>query len=1011
VAGALEEKASATDVLEHVGKYNIVGEIGRGGMGVVFLAVDSALHREVALKLLPPGLLASRDATRRFFTEAQAAARLNHPNIVPIYEIGDGSEGQPFMAMQFIDGGTLAERLEKAPLPPALAATLVEKISRAIQHAHERGILHRDIKPGNVLLKEGDEPLVTDFGLARLMESDSSLTRSGAMLGTPSYLAPELAAGDAREVTVLADVYALGATLYECLCGHPPFSAKSAAALVNKIVEDDPPRLRTSHDSSGSSPVDRDLETICLKCLEKEPEHRYPSAAALADDLERWRRREPIQARPAAAGERLLKWARRRPLIAALTASLLAVGLIGLTGVLLELRRARAGERAARLNEYAADMNVVNRALLSGDPGRARTLLEQYIPKPGQADLRGWEWNYFHSLANHNDALADLGQMAGPVWSACFSRDGHWLAAADLTGELCMWDVRARALAAQVRQADQVSAIQFTRDGRFLISSDGTGTLTNSAIHWWTVPELREARQPLVISKIIQALPSPDGRQLFVVGAGNFKRFALDGKTELPAGSVPQKYPPAGFAAFSPDGSYFAYETGFATARHLAVWNLAQDTARIFAGHQWREGFPYTISGVAFAPDGAALASSGFDGMVRIWSLRPKSPGESVRELSDTGGGVIQLAFACNGRWLAGGSADESIHLWDTETWHPAGQLRGSKSTVSALAASQDGALLASGAMDGEVKLWSAAPPASRRTVLPLPSYLVGATDEGVALSPDGGYLLTRDTSKQSYQLWSTATLELRTNGSPPQDFQYPSAVSQDGRWLAFLGKQGTRLVPFHVSTNLAPRTLDDAQICQFSADGRFWLGVDASHAAHVYDAESGLELARTATDSQSDWRSLAMSRDNAWMAIGFFDGSVLGWNWRAHQILRWKNGTRTPVSGVAFSPDSRQLAAVSYDSRARVYDLATGRERYHITASSFELDSVAWSPDGRRLVTGSSDGMVRVWDLDTTPVREIAVLPGHTNAVQAAAFAPDGTLVTVSRDSLRVWRTDEAAP
>ena len=163
MAGALEEKASATDVLEQVGKYNIVGEIGRGGKGVVFLAVDSALHREVALKVLPPGLLASRDATRRFFTEAQAAARLNHPNIVPIYEIGDGSEGQPFMAMQFIDGGTLAERLKKAPLPPALAATLVEKISRAIQHAHERGILHRDIKPGNVLLKEEIEPLVTDF--------------------------------------------------------------------------------------------------------------------------------------------------------------------------------------------------------------------------------------------------------------------------------------------------------------------------------------------------------------------------------------------------------------------------------------------------------------------------------------------------------------------------------------------------------------------------------------------------------------------------------------------------------------------------------------------------------------------------------------------------------------------------------------------------------------------------------------------------------------------------------
>jgi WD40 repeat protein/predicted Ser/Thr protein kinase len=1010
VVGALKETTDATDALEHVGKYELVGEIGRGGMGVVYQAMDSALHRPVALKLLPPGLLASRDATRRFFTEAQAAARLNHPNIVPIYEIGDGSQGQPFMAMEYVAGGTLAERLKKGPLAPVVSAALLEKIARGIQHAHERGILHRDIKPGNILLKDGDEPLIADFGLARLLESDSSLTRTGAMLGTPSYLAPELVDGRGRESTTAADVYSLGATLYECLAGHPPFVADTTPALVRRIAEEEPPRLSKTDSSTTNSIVDRDLETICLKCLEKEPQKRYFSATALADDLARWRRGEPIEARPSAVAERIVKWARRRPAIAALTVSLLAVGLSGLTGVLLELRRALDGERAARLNEYAADMNVVNQALLSGDPGRARALLEQYIPKPGQPDLRDWEWNYFYSEATHNDALADLGQMSGPVWWACFSKDGQRLATADLIGDLYLWDVRTCALVAKARQSNVVSAIQFTPDGRFLVTSSGAGSLTNSAMRWWIVPELREARPPLVISNLIQALPSPDGRQWFVVGAGFFKRFAIDGKAESPASGVPQKYPPAGFGVFSPDGSYFAYETGSGTARHLAVWNLTQDTTRIFAGHHWREGFPYTISGLAFAPEDNALASSGFDGVVRVWSLRPKSPDESARELSDTGGGIIELVYARGGKWLAGGSADESIHLWDTQTWKLAGQLRGNKSTVAAMAVSPDGALLASGAMDGEVKLWAAAPPASRRTVLPLPGYLVGATDEGMALSPDGGYLLTRDTSKQTYQLWSTGTPELITAGAPPPGFEYPSAVSPGGQWLAFFGEQGTRLVPINVSTSMPSRTLTNAWIRQFSADRRLLLGLDLSHTAQVFDAESGLELARAATGIQSDWRSLAISLDNEWIGVGFFDGSVLAWNWRTHRIQRWENGTRTPVSGVAFSPDSLQLAAVSYDSRARVYDLASGRERYHITASSFELDAVAWSSTGRRLVTGSSDGLVRVWDLDTTPVREIAVLPGHTNAVQAAAFAPDGTLVTVSRDSLRVWRTDQAA-
>jgi WD40 repeat protein len=1010
-ASALEQENDLPASPQRIGRYDIVGEIGRGGMGVVFRALDPGLRREVALKLLPPGLLASRDAMRRFFTEAQAAARLSHPHIVPIYEIGDGAEGQPFLAMQFIAGGTLADRLKNGPLPSVSAATLVGKVSRAIQHAHERGILHRDIKPGNILLSEADEPLMADFGLARLLESDSSLTRPEALLGTPAYLAPELAAGHAHEATVLADIYSLGAVLYECLAGHPPFSAGTTAALLRKIIEEEPPPLRRAKGSTANGATDRDLETICLKCLEKEPGRRYVSAAALADDLARWQRGEPIHARPTMAGERVVKWARRRPLIAALGAGLIAVGVIGLIGVLLELHRARVGEHVALLNQYAADMTVVNQALLSGDAGRARLLLDHYNPKPGQLDLRQWEWNYFYSQANHDDALATLGRQGAVIWWASFSLDGHWLATADLTGELRLWDVRVRALAAQTRQPGQISAIQFTADGRFLVSSSGTGFSTTGAIRWWKVPDFREAGEPMVISNLIQALPSPGGRQWFVVGNGNFNRFASDGKTRLPGGSVPQKYPPAGFGVFSPDGSYFAYETGSASARRLAVWNLTQDTAQIFAGHQWREGFPYTITGLAFAPDDSAVVSCGLDGAVRVWPLQPKSPNDSVRELRYVGGNVGQVAFALGGKLLAGGSTDETIHLWDAQTWNLVGQLRGSKAAVVALAVSPDGALLASGAMDGEVKLWSASLPRARQTVLPLPNYVFSTIDENLCLSPDGGYLLTRDKPRQAFQLWSTTTFKLQTNVSaPPPEYPYPSAVGPDGRWLAFLGKQGTRLVPRDSSSGVTARTLTNAWICQFSADGRWLLGLDGWLTAHIYDAENGSELARASVSVKGIWRNVAFSGNGEWIAIAFHDGHVWAWNWHSSRMLRIESGTATVISDVAFSPDGKQLATVSYDSLTRVYDLATGRERLHIAASSFELDSVAWSPDGHRLVIGSNDGLVRLWDLDTTPVREIAVLPGHTNAVEAAAFAADGTLVTVSRDSLRVWRADESA-
>jgi WD40 repeat protein len=676
------------------------------------------------------------------------------------------------------------------------------------------------------------------------------------------------------------------------------------------------------------------------------------------------------------------------------------------------LHRARVGEHVALLNQYAADMTVVNQALLSGDAGRARALLEQYIPKPGQADLRGWEWNYFHSQANRDDALATLGRQVAVIWWASFSPDGHWLATADLKGELRLWDVRARALAAQTRQPGPISAIQFTADGRFLVSSSGgSGFSTNGAIHWLTVPDFREAREPMAISNLIQALPRPGGREWFVVGNGSFNRFATDGKTRLPAGSVPQKYPPAGFGVFSPDGSYFAYETGSASAPRLAVWNLTQDTARIFAGHQWREGYPYTITGLTFAPDDSAVVSCGLDGAVRVWPLQQESPNDSVRELRDIGGDVGQVAFALGGKLLAGGSTDETIHLWDAQTWNLVGQLRGSKSAVVALAVSPDGALVASGAMDGEVKLWSASLPRARQTVLPLPNYVFSTIDENLSLSPDGGYLLTRDKPKQAFQLWSTTTFKPRTNvPAPPAEYGYPSAVGPDGRWLAFLGKQGTRLIPRDISSGVTARTLTNAWIYRFSPDGRWLLGLDGSLTAYIYDAENGSELARASVTNEGPWRNAAFSGNGEWIAIAFHDGHVWAWNWRTNRTLKIDDGTGTLISDVAFSPDGKQLATVSYDSLTRVYDLATGRERYHITASSFELDSVAWSPDGHRLVIGSNDGLVRLWDLDTAPVREIAVLPGHTNAVEAVAFTPDGTLVTVSRDSLRVWRTDEAA-
>ena len=318
------------------GSYEIIEEIPGGGMSRVFKAKQKPINRIVALKFVSGGVLASRVARERFRHEAEIAASLRHPNIVPIYEVGEW-EGQPFFSMQFIDGPRLDEAQRIKPFTPKDASWLMVKVAQTVHFAHQRGILHRDLKPGNILLDSQGEPCLTDFGLAKALDVDATITQTTALLGTPSYMSPEQARGENKQLTVASDVYGLGAVLYELLTGQPPFRGESAVDTLRQVIEEDPKRP-----SALNPKVDRDLETICLKCLEKQPEKRYPGAEALSDDLRRWARRETIVARPAGAWERTVKWARRRPARAAMLGMLfvaavwIAVGTIVFTYRLTE---------------------------------------------------------------------------------------------------------------------------------------------------------------------------------------------------------------------------------------------------------------------------------------------------------------------------------------------------------------------------------------------------------------------------------------------------------------------------------------------------------------------------------------------------------------------------------------------------------------------------------------------------------------------------------------------------
>jgi eukaryotic-like serine/threonine-protein kinase len=309
----------AATMLGEVGDYELLEEIGRGAQGVVFRARQKSLNRTVALKVITLGQWASKAHLKRFRREAEAAASLDRPSIVPIYEVGE-RDGSCYFSMKFVEGGQLDEVVRRTPMPIRQAVELIAKVARTVHYAHEHGILHRDIKPGNILLDAKGEPHLTDFGLARLVESESSVTQTLDVLGTPSYMAPEQAVGNNAAVCSATDVYGLGAVLYQLLTGHPPFAGGTTYETI-KLLEDTEPRSPRLWNPK----IDRDLSTICLKCLEKDPKRRYSSALALAEDLERWVKHEPILARRTGIFSRGKKWMQRNPTSALLAASLIAL--------------------------------------------------------------------------------------------------------------------------------------------------------------------------------------------------------------------------------------------------------------------------------------------------------------------------------------------------------------------------------------------------------------------------------------------------------------------------------------------------------------------------------------------------------------------------------------------------------------------------------------------------------------------------------------------------------------
>jgi serine/threonine-protein kinase len=439
-------------------------------MAVVYQARQISLDRVVALKMIRSGDLAGPEELSRFQSEAKAIARLKHPNIVHIYEV-EANEGRPYFSLEYVEGGSLAQKIKGIPQPPRAAAEMVETLARAVHAAHQRRIIHRDLKPTNVLLTPDGVPKISDFGLAKCLDPDATQTRTGAVMGTPSYMAPEQAAGKSKEIGPAADVYSLGAILYELLTGRPPFLADSWEATRQLVVSQEPVPPRRLQPK-----LPRDLETICLKCLEKEPARRMPSAQALAEDLRRYLDGKPIRSRPIGPAGRLWRWSRRHPIEAVLTCGLLFTFMTGTLvasyfalEAIAEAATAKANEKTAEEQRwwsdhrrYAAEIQLAKQNWRDGQIGVAKRLLqglEQDLP-----ELRGFEWYYLQRLC-HLD-LHTLQEQGGGVTCIAYSPDGCRLAWGGVEKTVKVWNCSKACVEHNlIGHTDDVLGIAFSSDG------------------------------------------------------------------------------------------------------------------------------------------------------------------------------------------------------------------------------------------------------------------------------------------------------------------------------------------------------------------------------------------------------------------------------------------------------------------------------------------------------------------------------------------------------------------
>jgi serine/threonine protein kinase/WD40 repeat protein/Tfp pilus assembly protein PilF len=997
--------------------YEILGVLGRGGMGVVYQARHLRLNRLVALKMILAGNLAGPGHHARFRAEAEAVARLQHPNIVQIYEVGE-LNGLPYFSLEYVSGGTLTHVLNGTPQPARAAANLVRILALAVEYAHQRGILHRDLKPANILLANGEgepsqhdstsEPLrlplasylpkITDFGLAKQRDADVGHTGSGDVLGTPSYMAPEQAEGKVRQIGPTADVYALGAILYELLTGRPPFKARTPLDTLRQVIFENPvPISRAQH------AVPRDLETICLKCLQKEPHKRYASARALAEDLQRFLADQSILARRSSSLERGWRWCRRNPAVAALVSSVVILLLIIAIGASMaavrlrrELGRSEQAEQATVDQLWESKLEAARVLRQSSEAGRRFKALE--VLRSAAAitpDLR------LRNEAIACMALTDLGNArlldghAPPNGGIAFDSRLEHYALGDDRGNISIRRVADNEeISALPGEGVSAPILRFSPDGRFLAAKYyvGFGDQAKEYRVWdW------RHRKPIVqqdSNTVGSSLDfTPDGQTIALGGRsdGTISFYNLgSGKEQkrLKLGHVSNDL------AFHPSGRQLA-----ASGRRVHVYDVESEAvvATFEASEDW-------FQGLAWRPDGRLLAGASAKGRVYVWNMLS---GRLRAQLNGHHRPVIGVAFNHAGDLLASSSWDMTTRLWDPDTGEELVKAHGTFACFShddrhlayirhargkqpglwevsrplcrklqghqaggpgpfGLAFTADGRALVSSSWDG-IRIWDtatareAARPFLRRTynVLfdPGGQHLVGSCPAGVYQWP---IQATKVPGNTGLRLGLPAVILPNSAGSLER-----ACVDRSGKLLAVVDRAQERGIVVSQDKPDAPVVLGKhghVASIGISPDGKWaatgtWKGVGVK----IWDAATGgLVHSLPARNG-----GVAFSPDNRWLVVG--DGD----EYRFYHVGSWEAAhvVATPDTNadvdMAFTADSQLLAVNFTQQSIKLLRPVTGEDiATLVVAAPQDIVALAFSRDGGMLAAATRDQAIQLWDL-----------------------------------------------